>query len=304
MINCGCNGSGNGIGGINRPGYSPFPPFPPFSNLPDCNISGVGGAGSGNNNCGCNCGCGCHNNCNNGCGNCNNNGCGPRPPKPPFDRPDGCRPPRPECCRPGPQGPMGPIGPTGATGPTGPAGPAIVITGPTGPQGPQGIQGPAGPAGAVGPQGSIGPTGATGATGADGLDATNDYAYFTAAAGENLTSGDVIDITLADSQTDSEITYGTDTIIVPAGKYLITYSFEGTGDAAGNVEIVPSYSGAFQQAAARSDNITADDLLANVDGVFTFTANALDNISFTVNLSGGTTTVSAPKLSVVVQKLA
>ena len=52
------------------------------------------------------------------------------------------------------------------------------------------------------------------------------------------------------------------------------------------------------------DNITADDLLANVDGVFTFTANALDNISFTVNLAGGTTTVSEPKLSVVVQKLA
>ena len=119
-----------------------------------------------------------------------------------------------------------------------------------------------------------------------------------------MASGDVINISLADAQTDSEITYGTQSIDVPAGKYLVSYSFGGTGDTAGNVSIVPSYSGGTQTLAARSDNITADDLLANVDGVFTFTAAAADSISFTVELANGTTSLTDVLLSVVVQKLA
>ena len=130
----------------------------------------------------------------------------------------------------------------------------------------------------------------------------NDYAFFTTPT-TTVTTGDTIDLTLTDAQTGTSIGFDTENAILPAGKYIVTYSFKGTGDEDGTVEITPFYNGEAQDISARSDILTNEDLEADINGVFAFTANEATNLSFLVTLSGDTTTLSDVLFSFVVQRM-
>ena len=111
------------------------------------------------------------------------------------------------------------------------------------------------------------------------------------------------DVCVSCVQTPTTIGFDTENAILPAGKYIVKYSFEGTGDAAGTVEITPFYNGAVQELSARSDVLTDTDLQANVDGVFAFTTPAGTNLSFVATLTGATTTLTDVLFSLVIQKM-
>ncbi len=125
----------------------------------------------------------------------------------------------------GPQGPQGPVGPTGATGAVGPIGPAGATgaTGATGPIGPQGLTGPAGATGAVGPQGPSG---------------TSDIVYAGNNTASTVAAATAIPIALLASTPTATSTVAGDAVTLPeAGVYLVTYSFNGDRDTAGNVSV-------------------------------------------------------------------
>lgn len=144
-------------------------------------------------------------------------------------------------------GPMGPKGDTGAQGPVGATGPtgATGAQGPAGPQGIQGIQGlagvtgatgatgPAGPQGAQGIQGltgDTGPTGPTGATGtADAITAGN--------ATQSAATNTQLDLNQLAATPGSTMSVSTNQVNLPIGTYLVSYSFNGTSQTAGDVVV-------------------------------------------------------------------
>lgn len=121
--------------------------------------------------------------------------------------------------KPGPQGIPGPQGPAGPQGEQGPAGPE----GPQGPAGPQGEQGPAGP---EGPQGPAGP---------------DVYASFVAYM-QQFTNGTPISFAQVVADPTGHITQPSATQVTLApGTYFITYHVSATLEAAGYLQITPSY---------------------------------------------------------------
>ena len=134
----------------------------------------------------------------------------------------------------GPEGPQGPTGPQGEQGPAGPEGPQ----GPAGPQGEQGPAGPEGPQGPAGPQGEQGPAGPEGPQGPAGPDV---YASFVAYM-QQFTNGTPISFAQVVADPTGHITQPSATQVTLApGTYFITYHVSATLEAAGYLQITPSY---------------------------------------------------------------
>lgn len=94
------------------------------------------------------------------------------------------------------------------------------------------IRGPMGPAGPQGARGPIGPQGATGPIGLQGPSGTNNILYAQYLGGTVATNS-IIPLTFSNATVGSTISVVGNSINLPAGTYLITYSVDGsvpTGD--------------------------------------------------------------------------
>ena len=167
--------------------------------------------------------------------------------------------------------------------------------------------GPVGPMGPIGPTGATGATGPTGATGATGAAGENDYAYFTTPA-VSYTTGDTIALTLSDSQTASVISTDGQNVILPAGKYVVSYSFQAESTEEATVTVVPNYNGTSGSTAAREDTATNVDYTVSVSNTFSFTTTGT-NLFFTLEVDVTPSITAAdtlinPLFSLTVYKMA
>lgn len=206
----------------------------------------------------------------------------------------------------GPQGPQGPQGPTGATGNTGPTGnPGIV--GPQGPTGPAGGTGPTGVTGLPGP-GATGPTGPTGAPGAQGPTGPTGAGNVTGPTGANgIASLFKSEDFLLQLNIGTPIAFNaqrypnpippdypiqstpTTITLVSAGKYLVTYTIQGTVSVSTSISLfqnatpVPGSSIALDVTAAAALQESRSVLITAAAGD---TLQLIPTVSATVSISG------------------
>ena len=96
--------------------------------------------------------------------------------------------------------------------------------------------------GATGPRGPIGPTGPTGPTGPAGSFVTD--ALFAGFSGGTISAGSPIPLTLISSTADSNLSVSGNTVIVPAGTYIVTFGYNGADISADGVLSLSLSSGA------------------------------------------------------------
>ena len=135
----------------------------------------------------------------------------------------------------------------------------------------------------------------------------HDFAYFTQTGGTYTPTpaGVPLTLTLSDKQIDSDITSSGAGILLPAGKYLVNYSFEGTASAADTLQIVPTLGGMQIATGARSDVQTTDDLQANMNGTFAVTVPTASTLGFNLvdPIAAAGTTVSNAQMAVTVEQM-
>ena len=135
----------------------------------------------------------------------------------------------------------------------------------------------------------------------------HDFAYFTQTGGTYTPTpaGVPLTLTLSDAQTGTDITSSGAGILLPAGKYLVNYSFEGTASAADTLQIVPTLGGMQIATGARSDVQTTDDLQANMNGTFAITVPTASTLGFNLvdPIAAAGTTVSNAQMAVTVEQM-
>lgn len=224
----------------------------------------------------------------------------------------------------GPTGPTGPTGSTGLQGPQGPQGPAGPTgpTGPTGSQGSQGPQGPTGPDGGVGPGGvgptgvtgpvgggATGPTGPTGPVGAQGPTGASGASNVTGATGAHgiaalFKSQDVLltlnigtPIAFNAQRYPNPIPPGypiqstpTTVTFAAAGKYLVTYTVQGTVSVATSMALfqngVPVPGSSMALTIVAGSGALQDSRTVLISAAAGDTLQLIPTISATVSLSG------------------
>ena len=108
---------------------------------------------------------------------------------------------------------------------------------------------------------------------------------------------------ITDAQTNTAIQVDSSTNIrLPAGKYTVSYSFEGTGNLADTISIVPIYNGVADLTAARRYNLNDAGTMASINGIFAFTATAASTLYFSLSYADGGT-ITGPRFAVIVQKM-
>ena len=148
-----------------------------------------------------------------------------------------------------------------------------------------GPQGPVGPQGPQGPQGIMGPSGAT-----DSL-----YANATAVTLTGTTG--LIPITFVRATTGTTITVSGNTVIVPAGTYLVTYNYTATPTDAGNIIVQLLQGGAAIDTITQT--VTPDE---TINGSSTLLITTTGDTTLGLN-KGDTNTITYDKVNLTVTKV-